>query len=247
MGRILTPHFNSPLDPRKTQGLVAFYSPYHQQAGSGLINLANAIESFPTIASGTWSGGGVSYSDTTARPYFTNPSCPGTAPITLIFRGKLTYTGSRYVVYMIKNTPDSGGLAFKALPEAFGTTLSDVKDYTSSVEVPFGKDILCAWIIGVGYIAWWCNGVYQQISSDSVLGSHTQHVLGSWINEGEYFTGAYSQIYLYKKILPLPEISAHMDPNYLFAQRKIYGFVPASGGGSGMFHFLRNSMNRGYM
>lgn len=236
---------NSPLDPRKTDGLVAFYSPIHQNAGGELVDLSGNGRNGIFYNSPTWEnnaicGNGIDqYIDTQINQSSIK------YPFTIFAKICVdTWTNGRVLLAWT-----SAGSRWSWATAAFGLNIGR-SDYLQGIDIsylPTGKvKNICVVYQSASSLQAYVDGTNVTRSGDD----YWVHSVNMWIggrNTSLFSDFRLEQLAIYNRALMPDEIKAHQDPDYLFSQRKIYGFAPASGGGSGMFHFLRNSMGRGCM
>lgn len=253
------PYFNTPLDPHKTQGMIAYYDATTQQGGGYLADkVGNRHGVFANNP--TWRDGnavtGLAASNQRVQmnnipslvyPYTiiaitSFPALPGSG----VFLG-LPVSG--YASTYPSWGHDDGGnsIIFGATSSViFAVAISNFsinKKYQIAVIANSATDIIVM-VDGINMSR------YTSPTNIGYINTWNSVVFGARYNSGYSRPSNFNfqQLAIFNRALTRGEILAHyQDPYYFYERPKIYGFVSASGSGSGMFHFLRNSMNRGYM
>ena len=229
------PYFNTPLDPRKTQGLIAYYDARLQGGGTELCDLTQRLYR-GSLLGVTWDDNCLLYdnpADVVNIGRF-DIAPPMTLLVRLLWDGNTTRNNCIMAKRDSWNDADmrwlflrrtTGRIAFQTK-----TTYQEFSSYTltSNIFIDIGLTInstsmiLYADGVRVG------TGTMPTLSTDT-----TAMVRIGNCQDAEAWSGKIESVKIFNRVLLPSEIKSHyQDPYYFFERPKIYGFISSSSGSS---------------
>lgn len=252
------PYFNTPLEPRRTQGMIAYYDATTQQGGGYLADRYGRRHGV-FANNPTWQNGNAITGLASSNQRVQMDNIPS-----------LVYPYTILAITSFPSLPGSGvflGLPVSGYSSTYPSWGHD-DGFTSIIlgvtsEGQFGIPIsylsinkyyqLAVVATSASDVRIFCDGIRLNFSpyfnNIGYLNTLNSIIFGARYNSGYSRTSNFNfkQLAIFNRALTHGEILAHYEDQYCFyEQPKIYGFIP-SGGGSSLPAIINNHRQQGAM
>lgn len=249
MNHIVRPYFNTPLDTRRTQGMIAYYDATTQQGGGYLVDkVGNKHGVF--YNSPTWQDGNKICGNGTSQ--YIIPS-----GLNLVNESRITIST---LVSVDAWTSGANLLSFRAFSAGYSYALASdrINVGRSGYLVAANSSGLSANKVfrltvvhnSSSSINVYVNGLDLTMTGNDYWNTNSNFIIGARYNSSVYSRFSsfkLQQLAIFNRALTHGEILAHYeDPYYFYERPKIYGFIFSSSGNS-LPAIINNHRQQGVM